>query len=216
MGSEVPWEVVDTRPGTHLVEHSIRSLFEGDGTIYLVTGFFTETAYRSLRPEISGFLERRPDNELVVMANPTADQFSKAIVTELTNGDYTGSVRLLKYPDTFLHAKLYARDGPEPMAILSSANLTRGALEYNLELGIVVEADDPDDPAVRSLIGWAEELADESVPITDRDLFFPRRLLMSVTNWVNKGRLIPPGHIAGKLAPVAALVLVVVGLSLLL
>lgn len=209
MATAAPLDIVDTRPGEHLVEHSIRSLFDGDGTIYLVTGFFTENAYRSIESDIAAFLDRDPANELVVMANPTADQFSKHIVQDLRSLDVAGSVRLLQYPDRFLHAKLYVRDGPEPMAILGSANLTRGAFEYNLEVGVVIEADDPGDPSVDPFIDWVQTLAAESVPITRRDLFFPIRVSRSVSNWVNKGRLISPRLAAGRATPV---LLVIVGL----
>lgn len=203
------WKVVDTRPGEHLVEHSIRSLFDGDGTIYLITGFFTENAYRSLRDDIIDFLKRRADNTLVVVANPTADQFSKSVATDLRSLDAPGSVRLLQYPRSFLHAKLYLRDGPDPMVILGSANLTRGAFAYNLEVGLVIEGDGPDDPEVRPFLDWTEELVAESTPISRRDLFFPVRVVNSVINWLNKGRLIPARFAATKAAP---LMLAIVGL----
>lgn len=209
MPIDTPLNIVDTRPGEHLVENSIRSLFTGDGTIYLITGFFTENAYRSLRSDIVGFLDRQADNELVIVANPTADQFSKWIARDLRSLDVPGSVKLLKYPGAFLHAKLYLRDGPEPKVILGSANLTRGAFAYNLEVGVVLEGSDRSDPEIAPFIEWVEQLIDESVPLRRFDLFFPKRVGMSLINWLNKGRLIPPRHAATRLMPV---VLVVVGL----
>ncbi len=201
------WKLVDTLPGEHLVEDTIRQLFDGDGTIYLVTGFFTGNAYRSLRDDIVGFLERSPDNELVILANPSADQFSKTVINDLRKIEQGDRLKLLKYPHGFLHAKLYVRDGPEPMAILGSANLTRGAFEYNLELGMVVEGDGPGDPTISRFVEWIEKVMSYSRPIDRRDLFFLKRVAMTVTNWVNKGRLLPAKHIATRLSPILLVLL---------
>lgn len=199
MGS---WKLVDTMLGEHLVEDTIRDLFAGDGTIYLVTGFFTGNAYRLLRDDIADFLERSSENRLVILANPSADQFSKWVIRDLRRIEESDRLQLLKYPHGFLHAKLYVRDGPEPMAIIGSANLTRGAFDYNLELGLVVEGDGPDDPDVGRFVEWVEKVIEYSRPIKRRDLFLPVRMSMTVINWVNKGRLLPVKHVATRLTPI--------------
>lgn len=152
------WRLIDTLGRDSEVEEAIRALFAGNGTVYLVTGFFTGNAYRTIRDDIEAFLERSPENELVVLANLAADQISKWVIHDLRRlGDGT-RLRMVKYPYGFLHTKVYVRDGPEPMAIIGSANLTRGAFEYNLELGLVLEGDGPDDPDVARFVEWVEEV----------------------------------------------------------
>lgn len=196
------WQLVDTRPDGPALEAAVRDLFAGDGTIYLVTGFFTEAAYGDLRREIERFLDRSPSNHLEVLVTPSADQIAKAIVRDL-RADFEDQVGLWTYPGRFVHAKLYLRDGPEPVAIIGSANLTRGAFRYNLEVALVVEGDGPDDPAVTPYRDWVTSVLADARPLARRDLATPVRVARMVRNWTAKGRLIPPDQLAGRLRPVA-------------
>lgn len=196
------WRLIDTLGGDSEVEAAIRGLFAGDGTVYLVTGFFTGNAYRLLRDDIEAFLERSPENELVVLANPAADQLSKWVIRDLRRLGEGTRLHMVKYPYGFLHAKLYVRDGPDPIAIIGSANLTRGAFEYNLELGLVIEGDGPDDPDVARFVEWVDEVLNYSRPIKRRDKLLPIRVAMTLSSWLNKGRLLPPIHVAGRMKPI--------------
>lgn len=198
------WKLVDTQPGEHGFKDAIRDLFDGDGTVYLVTGFFTENAYRLFRDDIVAFLERSPDNALVVIANPSMDQFSAGVIRDLRRLNVPGEVTLLKYPYGFLHAKLYLRDGPEPMAVMGSANLTRGSFDYNLELGVTVRGESDDIEPFRA---WLDELVELSVPIRRRDQFLPMRLGATIVNWGNKGRLLPARQVFTRLTPILLVII---------
>jgi len=188
-------------------------LFAGEGTIYLITGFFTATAYNMLRDDIIAFLERDPDNELVVLVSPAADQISTKVIHDLQKLESSGQIRLRSYPDRFLHAKLYIRDGPEPLAILGSPNLTKVAFEYNLELAFVVEGDGPDDPAIARLVAWAEEFVDACDAVRARDTFTPIRVGHSIRHWSNKARLLPARHVVSRLTPIIILIVLAMVLT---
>lgn len=196
------WRLVDTRPDGPDVEAAVRELFAGDGTVYLVTGFFTEAAYRDLRDEIEAFLDRSPTNTLEVLVTPSADQFAKAVVRDL-RGHLWNQVHLWTYPGRFVHAKVYVRDGPDPVAIIGSANLTRAAFRYNLEVALVVEGHGPDDPAVAPYLDWVEGVLAEARPLERSDLSTPVRMARTVRNWTAKGRLIPHEQLVARLRPVA-------------
>lgn len=184
-------ELVDNRLTERRVGDVVERLFEGDGTIYLVTGFFTRNAFDSLRDAIEEFLERSPENELVIVVGASAEQFSAGIARELWRSDARDRIHLYTYPDSFLHAKLYLRDGPSPAAVFGSANLTRVALEQNLELNVYVEGDDPADPRIRSFAEWVDELLTVCEPIRRRDLLPPLLAMNTVQNWARKGTLLP-------------------------
>ncbi|AUX08692.1 hypothetical protein AArcSl_1055 [Halalkaliarchaeum desulfuricum] len=81
-----------------------------------MTGFFTAPASHELREEIREFLDRSPDNDIVIVVGNGADQFSATIARDLWDLDVKGSLRLCKYPHGFLHAKLYTRHGSSPRA----------------------------------------------------------------------------------------------------
>lgn len=186
--------------GTHVTgrgpSNAVRQLFEEDGTVYLVTGFFTATAYYELRDDVVSFLDRSPDNELVLVVGTGADQFSPIVARDLWSIDDHGQVRIYRYPHGFLHAKLYARTGPPPTAIVGSANLTRVAFEQNLEMSAVVRGDSSDDPRIRPYLDWIEDLLAVCEPLRRRDLFAPLRYATTLRNWANKGRLISRRHAA--------------------
>lgn len=200
-------ELVNNRWGDRTVEAQVRRLFEADGTIYLVTGFFTYNAYRALRPDIEAFLSRSPENELVIVVGPTADQFSATIARDLRRLDDGDQVRLYKYPDGFLHAKLYVRTGENPAVIVGSANLTQVAFEQNLELSAYVEGDGPDDDRIEPFVAWIEDLLDVCEPVRRRDLLKPVMIARTLVNWANKGKLLPTRAVFGHRAPYVVLCL---------
>lgn len=187
---------------------ALTRLFAGNGTIYLVVGFFTYNGYRSIREEIVGFLEREPDNELYIVVGPATDQFSPRIAKDLWSLDTADRVHLRTHRRG-LHAKLYLRDGPEPMVIHTSTNLTQVGFTYNLELGVERRAEDRTDPQIAPFIAWAEELVARSDQMRPRDLRWIVQLWNSIANWSNKARLLPRRHIAKRIAPFLVLLVVV-------
>ncbi|ARS91782.1 phospholipase D family protein [Natrarchaeobaculum aegyptiacum] len=184
-------ELVNNRWGSQTVDDQIRRLFAEDGTIYLVTGFFTYNAYHALRSEIEDFLSRNRDNELVIVVGPAADQFSPTIARELRSVDDGDQVHLYKYPNGFLHAKLYVRTGENPAVVIGSANLTQVAFRQNLELSAYVECDGPEDERLTVFLEWIDDLLEVCEPIRRRDLFKPIMMSKTLVNWANKGKLLP-------------------------
>lgn len=170
------------------IEEEISGLFAEDGTIYLVSGFFTYRAFERLRPEIVQFLSRSADNELVVVIGAGLDQFSPKIAHNLARMERSEQVEVLKYTDGFLHTKLYLRTGENPVAIIGSANLTTVAFTQNTELGLRVR---PDNAAFDEVLQYRDALLDASEPATGRDLFRPVMAYNTLVNWSNKGRLLP-------------------------
>lgn len=171
------------------IEDELQSLFGGDGTIYLVSGFFTYNAFDRLRADIDAFLSRDLDNKLVVIVSTSADQFSARIVRDLQALERNGQVKILRYRDGFMHAKLYFRDGPEPAVILGSANLTKVAMEQNFELCVAFKPEKPELDDIRTFV---EALEERCEPVRPRDLFTPFMVYRTVVNWSNKGKLISP------------------------
>lgn len=184
-------ELVGTSLADRGAENAVRELFAENGTVYLITGFFTANAYRSLRSDVLAFLDRSAENELVLVVGSGADQFSASIARDLWRLDAPGTVRIYRYPHGFLHAKLYVRAGPSPAVVIGSANLTRVAFEQNLEVGAVIRGGSVDDPAVQPFLQWVEGVVAVCQPLRRRDLSTPVRLLTTVKNWSNKGRLLP-------------------------
>ncbi|WP_254861938.1 phospholipase D-like domain-containing protein [Halovivax gelatinilyticus] len=184
-------EIVDNRWGEKQAEDQIRELFSEDGTIYLVTGYFTASGYRVLRPDIETFLARSPENRLIVIVSPTADQFAPEIVRDLERLDTADQVELYKYPDGCLHAKLYLRTGENPAAIIGSANLTKVGFTQNVELSVRFDDDALTDEAFESYLEWVEQLRAACTPIRRRDVLRPLLVLNSASIWLNKARLLP-------------------------
>lgn len=209
--TEPALELVGTTIAERRTEEAVRHLFERDGTVYLITGFFTANAYRSLRADILSFLHRSADNDLVVVVGAGADQFSAAIARDLWKLETPGRVRLYRYPRGFLHAKLYVRAGPSPVAIIGSANLTRVAFEQNLEVGAVVHGQSPTDPTFEPFLEWIEEVVEVCEPLRERDLSPTVRLFTTFRNWSKKGQLLPVRRAARRaVLPVVGLLTVVV------
>lgn len=210
-GEPIQYRLVGSDPAETRTKDALRDLFSGDGTIYLITGFFTYNGYRAIRDDIVAFLRRSRSNHLVVVVGPSSDQFSARIARDLWRVDENDQVAIHKSPRG-LHAKLYLRTGPAPRVILGSANLTQVGFEYNTELGVDVRSTTPGHPEIEAFVTWAEHLVSDSPPLRNRDLYFPVQFANAVRNWTNKGRLLPRRYVLQRIAPVIVLV---VGLGLL-
>lgn len=190
------------------VREALSDLFAGDGTIYLVVGFFTYNGYRTIRDDIQSFLERSKSNQLKLIVGPAIDQFSPRIASDLWKLNENEQVDICSFRHG-LHAKLYFRDGPNPHVILSSANLTQVGFRYNLELGIEIRAETRTHPHIQPFIDWVDDIAERSETLRRRDLFAGMQLWNSLVNWSNKARLLPPRHIAKRVGPIVLLLIVV-------
>ena len=185
---------------------ALRELFAGNGTVYLVSGYFTYMGYLSIRSDIVEFLERNPDNRLIAVVGPASDQFSGRIASDLWKLDDNDQVELYKQPRG-LHAKLYLRDGPHPRCIIGSANITQVALEYNIELSVEMIREDPDHPDLEPYLGWLDDVIASSSTLRRRDLFGPVQVLSAFINWSNKARLLPKRNVALRVAPIILLLI---------
>lgn len=190
------------------ITDTLTRLFDEDGTVYLITGYFTSGAFETIRPAVEDFLSRSRENELVVIVSPTADQFNPAIGRELLQFRETDRVRLYKYPHSCLHAKLFLRTGEHPLAIVGSVNLTRAALEQNVELCVVVEDTSSTDDVIPQLTEWTDQLIVESEPISRSDLWRPKMIFNSIVVWRQKAQLLPRKPILHQ--PVVYLLLVLI------
>lgn len=142
---EIGFNVVASGPDYRGIRQALGELFAGDGSVVLVSGYFTYNGFLGIKDDIEAFLSRSPENELVVVVGTASDQFSPRIATDLWELDPGDRVRIYKYP-LGLHAKLYLRDGPNPRMILTSANITQVGFRYNVELGIEFAAEGGDHP----------------------------------------------------------------------
>ncbi|RQG98812.1 phospholipase D family protein [Natrarchaeobius oligotrophus] len=204
-------ELVGTTDSERPFQEALSELFAGDGTIYVVSGYFTYQGYLSIRNDVVSFLERSRENKLVVIVGPASDQFSARIAHDLWGLDDCDRVRLYKQPRG-LHAKLYLRDGPEPTCIIGSANITQVAFEYNVELGLEMTRAHSDHPDLKPFLEWAHDLVASSEPLRRRDLFGPVLVGSSFVNWSNKARLLPMRNVALRVGPVLLLLFFLAGL----
>src|SRR6056297_2495921 len=149
----VEQEVFDNRFTGRLVAEAVRRLFDGNGTVYLATGYLTWSGYLTIRDQLQSFLARSADNRVVIVVSTGADQFSRLVATALWDLDFDDRVQLLTYRDGFVHPKLYLRDGDDPAFVMGSANLTWDGLGGNLELAWYYGPDEPD-AIFRSHLGW--------------------------------------------------------------
>lgn len=202
--AEAPYTILRSDGSGRSVTDALTGLFAGDGTIYLVVGYFTYNGYRSIRDDITGFLDRSPENELKIVVGTGSDQFSPRIAHDLRSFDNEDQIEILTY-QRGLHAKLYLRDGPNPHLILTSANLTQVGFRYNLELGIEVRETQRNSPLIQPFLHWVSELIDRSRPVRQRDLLWPVQFWSTLINWSNKGRLLPRRYLAKRVTPVVLL-----------
>ncbi|WP_255192557.1 phospholipase D family protein [Natronobeatus ordinarius] len=199
-------ELLGTDDSDRRFQEALSDLFARDGTVYLVSGYFTYLGYRAIRNDIVSFLERSRDNELVAIVGPASDQFSARIAYDLWKLDDHDQVRLYKQPRG-LHAKLYLRDGPEPRCIIGSGNITQVAFEYNVELNVDMRRECSDHPDIRQFLEWVDELVATSTPLRRRDIFGPVQVGSSFVNWSNKARLLPVRNVALRVIPVLLLLM---------
>ena len=194
-------QLVDTDSSDIRFEEALSDLFAEDGTVYVVSGYFTYQGYRAIRDDIVSFLERSRENELIAVVSPASDQFSPRIAHDLWSLDGNDQVHLYKQPRG-LHAKLYLRDGPKPTCILGSANITQVAFKYNTEINVRITRDSIDHPDLKQFRDWMVELVEESEPLRRRDLLAPFQVGGSVANWSNKARYLPKRNVALRAVPV--------------
>lgn len=203
--------LLDTDDSDIRFQEALSELFDGDGTIYLISGYFTYQGYLSIRENIVSFLERSRENELVAIVSPASDQFSARIAHDLWKLDGHGQVQLYKQ-SRGLHAKLYFRDGPNPRCIVGSANITQVAFRYNIELNVDMSRESTDHPDLKPFLDWITNLLESSRPLRRRDIFAPVQVGGSFVNWSNKARLLPKRDVAIRVIPVLLLVFFFSGL----
>ncbi|WP_137290423.1 phospholipase D family protein [Natronorubrum halophilum] len=203
--------LLGTNGSDRRVQEALTDLFAGDGTVYLVSGYFTYQGYLAIRTDIVSFLERSRENELIVVVGPASDQFSARIARDLWALDDFDQVELYNQ-SRGLHAKLYIRDGPDPRCIIGSANITQVAFEYNIELGLEMMRESTAHPDLQPFLEWADEIVAASKPLRRRDIFGPVQVCSSVINWTNKARLLSMRNVALRVAPVLLLLVLLAGL----
>lgn len=205
-GTARSFELVDTDRTDLRFLDALSDLFAEDGTIYLVSGYFTYQGYLAIRDDIFSFLERNRQNELILIVGPASDQFSPRIAHELWKRDAFDQVQLFKQPRG-LHAKLYFRDGPMPRIIIGSANITRVAIEYNTELNIMFGRGQANHPDIEPIREWVTGLVDSSKPLRRFDIVAPVLILSSLLNWSNKAMILPPRNVVLRAIPILLLLL---------
>ncbi|MDZ7731464.1 MAG: phospholipase D family protein [Natrialbaceae archaeon] len=193
--------LLGTRNTDRTAQAAIADLLAGDGTVYLISGYFTYQGYRTIRPHIVEFLERSRENELIVIVGPASDQFSARIAYDLWSLNDHDQISLLKQRRG-LHAKLYLRDGNDAHCIIGSANITQVAFKYNIELGLEFNRDSIDHPDIAPFHDWAETMVEQSRPLRRRDLLVPAQVGSSFLNWSNKARLLPVRNVAIRVMPI--------------
>ena len=210
VSAEPSIRLLDTHSSEIRFQEALSELFADDGTIYIVSGYFTAHGYRAIRDDIVSFLERSRQNELITVVSPAADQFSPTIARDLWSLNEYDQVRLYKQPRG-LHAKLYLRDGPNPMCIVGSANITQVAFKYNIELNVQITRESVDHPDMKPFFEWFLKLVDTSEPLRRRDLRVPNQLGGTIVNWSNKARHLPKRNVALRATPIFLLLVLLSG-----
>jgi len=75
------------------VADAVLKLFEGDGTLYFATGYFTWSGYLTIRDALVEFLARNPGNEVYIVVSTGADQFSRLVAHALWDLDVDDRLR---------------------------------------------------------------------------------------------------------------------------
>lgn len=198
--------LLDTDRSDVRFQEALADLFAEDGTIYIVSGYFTYQGYLAIRDDVVSFLERSRDNELIAVVSPASDQFSPRIARDLWALDEYDQVELYKQPRG-LHAKLYIRDGPNPTCLIGSANITQVAFKYNIEINVEITRESIDHPDLRPFHEWMLKLVETSDPLRRRDLLPPYQVGGSVANWSNKARYLPKRNVALRAIPILLLLM---------
>lgn len=204
-------QLLDTDTSDIRFQEALSDLFAEDGTVYIVSGYFTYQGYHAIRDDIVTFLERSRENKLIAVVSPTADQFSPRVAHDLWKLDDSDQVRLYKQPRG-LHAKLYLRDGPNPTCILGSANITQVAFKYNTEVNVKITRDSIDHPDLKQFHEWMIELVEESEQLRRRDLLAPFQVGGSIVNWSNKALYLPKRNVALRVISVLLILLFFTGI----
>ncbi|ARS89147.1 phospholipase D family protein [Natrarchaeobaculum aegyptiacum] len=207
--------LLDTDHSDIRFQEALADLFAEDGTIYIVSGYFTYQGYLAIRDDIVSFLERSRDNELITVVSPASDQFSPRIAHDLWSLDEHDQVQIYKQPRG-LHAKLYIREGPNPTCLIGSANITQVAFRYNIEINVEITRESIDHPDLQPFHEWILELVETSDPLRRRDLLPPYQVGGSVANWSNKARYLPKRNVALRAIPVLLLLVFFSGMFSLL
>ena len=206
--SEPRLRLLDTDATDIRFQEALSDLFTGDGTIYIISGYFTYHGFRSIKDDIIAFLSRARENELILVVGPASDQFSARIAYDLWKIDDHDQITIYKQPRG-LHAKLYLRDGPQPTYLIGSANITQVAFRYNIELNIEITSESTEDANFKPLLEWADELVARSTPLRRRDIFAPVQFGGSIRNWSNKAQLLPKRDVALRVVPVVIAILLI-------
>ncbi len=206
--TEPSLRLLDTDATDVRFEEALSNLFTGDGTIYIISGYFTYHGFRSIKDDIIAFLDRERENELIFVVGPASDQFSARIAYDLWKIDDHDQIRIYKQ-SRGLHAKLYLRDGPEPTYLIGSANITQVAFKYNIELNIEVTRESTEDADFKPVLEWAEKLVAASTPLRKRDIFAPVQFGGSIRNWSNKAKLLPKRDVVIRVVPFLMAILLI-------
>jgi len=192
----------DNRFTGRLVADAVLKLFEGDGTLYFATGYFTWSGYLTIRDALVEFLARNPGNEVYIVVSTGADQFSRLVAHALWDLDVDDRLRAFDLP-RWLHpseavppGRARAGDGDG----LGEPHLGRPRQEPRT--GVVLR----DGRTRRGLpphLAWLEAFTAESTPVTTHDLTLRARFRKTAQTWGNKGRINIPSMIRGALPSVA-------------
>lgn len=172
MVSSSEYSLIDNTFTEREVVDVVTELFEEDGHVYIVAGYFTLRGYNKLRLSIEDFLNRREENKITLIVGTKPDQFAARIAYDLwqLNLESKGEAEILKYEGKFLHTKHYVRDNESPAVVMGSANFTKQGLEEHLELVSYYQTTDAEDPIARKHIRWFDSVVDVATPVTEEDL----------------------------------------------
>lgn len=172
MASGPEYALIDNTFTEQKVVDAVADLFEEDGRIYIVAGYFSLRGYNELRSSIETFLNREKDNRITLIVGTEPNQFAARIAYDLwhLNSESKGEVEILKYEGQFLHTKHYVRDAESPAVVMGSANFTKEGLEEHLELVSYYRTTDAEDPIAVQHISWFSAVIDVATPVTEEDL----------------------------------------------
>lgn len=191
MASEPEYSLVDNTFTERKVVDAVTDLFDEDGRVYVVAGYFSLRGYNELRSSIEDFLNRDADNRITLIIGTEPDQFAARIAYDLWDLDLEseGNVEILKYEGQFLHTKHYVRDNESPAVVMGSANFTKQGLEEHLELVSYYQAVDAEDPIATQHITWFDSVIDVATPVTEEDLEVYEQKKISVERLAETGIL---------------------------
>ena len=182
MTSELDYSLIDNTFTERKVVDAVIDLFDEDGRVYIVAGYFSLRGYNKLRSSIEAFLQREGDNKVTLIVGTEPDQFAARIAYDLwqLNSESKGEAEILKYEGQFLHTKHYVRDNESPAVVMGSANFTKQGLEEHLELVSYYQATDTEDPIALQHIKWFDSVIDAATPVTEKDLEIYERKKVNV------------------------------------